>query len=484
MNKSNQKTHDNAPIPQLPQGRESLKKGHDKSIKREQCVLFVDDEMSVLEGLKLALHHAHFHKLFASSAAEGMEILSSTHVDIVVADEQMPSMTGSEFLSNVHRLYPEIIRLVLSGHASKERVIEAINSGQIQRFLTKPIDSDTLLNILSQYLSEIRLQETQDALLVRSDTLGRWDWNILDGTYCWNAGFERLMHFTPKYPQNDIIQLFGTVIPEDRNALEDTIHDCKNTGQVHEFTHRVTLPDGSVRWITQLLDVFRDKDKIWKMIGIIRDVTDHKEKEILQAERLEILERTIEKTVEALARMTEIRDPYTAGHQARVERLSRGVGRIPGLSPERLLGLEIAAKLHDIGKISIPAQILTKPGILTKPEMALIKQHPEMGFQIIRDIPFSTPVSDIVLQHPERIDGSGYPRGLKGSEIMLEARIIALADVFEAMSSFRPYRPGLGRAVALAELASKKGKIFDEEVIEAFEELLTEQPEIVENSVI
>lgn len=454
------------------------------SAEREQCVLFVDDEPSVLDGLRLALHQSHFRKLFASTAAEALEIIDSTPLDIVVADEQMPVMSGAELLSNVHKLHPEIIRIILSGHASKDRVIEAINSGQIQRFLTKPIDNNTLQDILSHYLSKIRLQKTQDALLIRSETLSRWEWDILEGSYHWNEGFERLMHFAPPPPPGDITRLFGTVSPEDRTTLENIIHDCKNTGQAREVTHRIILPEGTVRWVTQFLDVFRDHDKTWKMIGILRDVTDHKEKEILQAERLVILERTMEKTVAALARMTAVLDPYTAGHQARVAHLSTEVGKILGFPPKRLLGLEIASKLHDIGKISIPSQILTKPGRLNEAEMALIKQHPMMGFQITHDIPFSIPVSNIVLQHHERIDGSGYPNGLKGKDILLEARIIAAADVFEAMSSFRPYRPGLGMNAALKELVSNKGKFFDKEVIEALETLLAEKPKILADVVV
>ena len=484
MNNPDLSHHPHPLLIPLPHGPGASNPAQDASAKREQCVLFVDDETSVLDGLRVALHQSHFRKLFAASAAEGLEILDSIPVDIVVADEQMPTMSGSEFLSNVHRLHPEIIRIILSGHASKDRVIEAINSGQIQRFLTKPIDSDTLLDILSQYLSEIRLQEKQDALLIRSNTLGRWEWDILDGSYRWNMGFERLMHFTPQYLQGDITRLFDTVAPEDRAALEEIIHDCKNTGQAREITHRIILSDGSAHWVTQFLDVFRDHGRTWKMIGFLRDVTDHKEKEILQAERLVILQRTMEKTVEALARMTEIRDPYTAGHQARVARLSKEMGRILGLAPDRLRGLEIASKLHDIGKISIPSQILTKPGRLNDAERALIKQHPEMGFQIIRDIPFAMPVSDIVLQHHERIDGSGYPSGLMGEEILFEARIVAAADVFEAMSSFRPYRPGLGMDVALQELVSKKGRIFDVDVIEALEKLMAEKPNILAEVVI
>lgn len=450
--------------------------------KQEQAVLFVDDEPAVLQGLRRSLHRAEFSKFFAESAFQALEIIDSSGIDIVVADEQMPGMSGSEFLSIVRNRHPHIIRIILSGHASMDRVIAAINAGQIHRFLTKPMDTEQLLDILEQYLSALRLQATKMALHSRTDTIGRWEWDILAGAWTCSESFERIMHCSVPFEIADFTNLFAAVHPEDRAELLSIIHDCKDSGQNREAEHRIILPDGSTRWIVQYVDVFRDDERVWKLFGMLRDITDQKEKEMLQADRLVLLQTTLTKTVEALARMTEIRDPYTAGHQIRVARLAKEIGKRLELDALRLEGLVTASKLHDIGKIYVPAEFLAKPGTLREAEMSLMKYHPEIGHQIIQDIPFAMPVAAMILQHHERLDGTGYPHGLKGDAIVLEARIIAVADVFEAMSSYRPYRPGLGQEAALHELQMKKGTAFDPDVVDALNDLILEHPNFLENT--
>ena len=448
---------------------------------KEQAVLFVDDEPAVLEGLRRALHRAPFRRYYAESAYQALELIDSGIIDIVVADEQMPGMSGTEFLAIVRNRQPKIIRIILSGQASMERVIAAINSGQIHRFLTKPMDAQQLQEILEEYLRGLRLQATKIALHSRTDTIGRWEWDILKESWSWSESFERIMHCTPEREKIGFTTLFATVHSEDRAALLSIIYDCRDSGQTREAEHRIVTSDGTVRWIVQFMDVFKDGEKVWKLFGMLRDITDHKEKEVLQADRLVMLQTTLNKTVEALARMTEIRDPYTAGHQIRVARLAKEIGKRLGLDHQRLEGLETAAKLHDIGKIYVPAEFLAKPGTLREAEMNLMKYHPEIGYQIIQDIPFALPVADWILQHHERLDGKGYPKGLKGEEILPEARIIAVSDVFEAMSSYRPYRPGLGLKAAMKELVSKKGSAFDAMVVDALERLIQEHPEFLDD---
>ncbi|MCX7843973.1 MAG: HD-GYP domain-containing protein [Candidatus Bipolaricaulota bacterium] len=164
----------------------------------------------------------------------------------------------------------------------------------------------------------------------------------------------------------------------------------------------------------------------------------------------------------------DLREPYTAGHQRRVAELACAIAQELGLSAERIQGLRVAALLHDVGKaLFVPIEILSKPGKLTDLEMALIREHPRAGYEILRRVEFPWPVAEIVHQHHERLDGSGYPRGLKGEAILLEARILAVADVVEAMSSHRPYRPALGVEAALAEIREKAGKLYDPKVVEA-----------------
>ncbi len=172
-------------------------------------------------------------------------------------------------------------------------------------------------------------------------------------------------------------------------------------------------------------------------------------------------------TVDAIARTVETRDPYTAGHQHRVSELAVAIAKQMGLNEFRVEGLRLGSLLHDLGKVAIPAEILTRPGQLQETEFELIKAHPKSGYAIVRDVPFPWPVKEMVLQHHERIDGSGYPDGLKKEEIILEARILAVADVVEAITSHRPYRPALGIDVALDEIKKGRGKIYCEDVVDA-----------------
>jgi putative nucleotidyltransferase with HDIG domain len=179
------------------------------------------------------------------------------------------------------------------------------------------------------------------------------------------------------------------------------------------------------------------------------------------------LREAFQSSIRALSSAIEMRDPYTAGHQERVTRLSVAIARDMGLDEDKVEGLRIAGMVHDIGKLSIPAEILSKPTKLSPAEYALIQSHPQSGFTILENIPFPWPIARIVLQHHERMNGSGYPNKLAGEAILIEARIIAVADVVEAMSSHRPYRPALGQLAAIEEIRRGKGTAYDPAVVEA-----------------
>jgi HD-GYP domain-containing protein (c-di-GMP phosphodiesterase class II) len=194
-----------------------------------------------------------------------------------------------------------------------------------------------------------------------------------------------------------------------------------------------------------------------------------------QRQTLVKLQRMLDQTVEALASITEIRDPYTAGHQQRVAQISSAIGAEFGLPRDMVEGIRVAGTLHDIGKIAVPAEILTKPSKLLEMEFGLVKTHPQVGHQILKGIDFPWPVAEAVLQHHERLDGSGYPRGLSAGEIIPEARILAVSDVVEAMASHRPYRPAFGIEMALDEILRGRGTLFDPEVCDACIRLFEEQ---------
>ena len=179
------------------------------------------------------------------------------------------------------------------------------------------------------------------------------------------------------------------------------------------------------------------------------------------------LSQTIEGVFRAMEITVESRDPYTAGHQRRVAKLSRAIGAEMELEEERLKAIRYSALIHDLGKIAVPAEILSKPSSLSDTEMNLVKSHPRVAFDILKGIHFVWPIADIVLQHHERMNGSGYPQGLRDSQIIMEARILSVADVVEAMTSHRPYRPALGLDKALAEISQGQGRLYDQEVVQA-----------------
>ena len=194
----------------------------------------------------------------------------------------------------------------------------------------------------------------------------------------------------------------------------------------------------------------------------------------------EAVRKSLQGIIQSISLIIETRDPYTAGHQRSVANLARAIALVMGLPPERIEGIRLAATVHDLGKISIPAEILSKPTRLTEAEISMIRIHPRSGYEILKKVEFPWPIAQIVLQHHERIDGSGYPQGLRGPDILLEAKILGVADVMDAMCSHRPYRASIGIDKALAEISQNRGILYDPEVVDAclkyFQEKLAALP--------
>ncbi len=250
----------------------------------------------------------------------------------------------------------------------------------------------------------------------------------------------------------------------------------RSTGEQLVFNHEPHCKNGKhAPWIITIT-AYPDADGA--IGGYIERFTDasafRRVKQALNRSH-ERLRKNMGAIIQAISTTIEKRDPYTAGHQRRVTKLCRAIATRLDFSWERIQGLRMAAAIHDLGKINIPSAILNKPGPISKHELAIIQMHPGTAYDILKDIQFPWPLAETIYQHHERLDGSGYPRQLKGDQILLEARILAVADVVESIASFRPYRPELGLEAAITEIETHKGGLYDASVVEICTALINRQ---------
>jgi PAS domain S-box-containing protein len=295
----------------------------------------------------------------------------------------------------------------------------------------------------------------------------------LQTTYV-SQSIEKILGFTPEErmkqdvteqvtPESMIIieKILSKELEREEKGLDDPNRSIKFEV---EYYHK----DGSTVWMENVISGIRDDQGVAVGIhGVSRDITERKRSEHALKDSLDRLHKSLGATIQAMAVTVETRDPYTAGHQRRVADLARSIAKEMNLPSDQIEGLRMASTIHDLGKISVPAEILSKPKKLTDVECELIKTHARSGYDILKDIDFPWPVARIILEHHEKMDGSGYPNGSVGENILLESRILAVADVVEAMASHRPYRPSLGIDAAFKELEENKGTKYDAAVVEA-----------------
>lgn len=261
----------------------------------------------------------------------------------------------------------------------------------------------------------------------------------------------------------------GELLVEDDALRDERLQSYRSlaaTGQQVVVTVEARHANGGRRYLALRVGPI-DWEGTPAAIGLVEDVTEREQTRAQLARYVNQLERSMRGTLEVVARMVDQRDPYTAGHERRVGLLAKAIGQELGWDTVRCEGLELMGMVHDVGKIGMPAEILTKPGRLTPVEYALIQQHSSIGHDILLHIDFPMPIAEVVWQHHERLDGSGYPRGLRGEQILPEARVLAVADVLESMASHRPYRAALGIDAALDELEQGSGSRYDAEVVAA-----------------
>ncbi|HCL90553.1 MAG TPA: hypothetical protein DHW70_04455 [Candidatus Atribacteria bacterium] len=282
----------------------------------------------------------------------------------------------------------------------------------------------------------------------------------------WNKAAEKIFGYTSEEALNN--DLFDILIPSEYHQFfKEGFNRFKDTGEgpiIGKPSEFIAKKKNGNNFPIEITLSAIEVDKKWHSVAIIRDISERKriEKSLIRTHQK--LEGMLNNAVNTLVKIIELRDSYTSGHQKRVSELAVAIARKMELNEKEVKLIKIAALVHDIGKAGIPSEILNKPSKLTELEFNLIQAHPQAGYNILKEVNFPWPVEEIILQHHERIDGSGYPRRLKDDEIMVEARIIAVADVVDAMSSHRPYRPALGIKKALEEISQNRDILYDPKV--------------------
>ena len=416
--------------------------------------------LSVTAAIK---YRVELKRIMSATKKEGLSVASGVPVLLQAKEEILGLMIVA---SRVPRQYSavEVQLLTFIGQQIAVAIENARLYGATQRELAERKQAEEALRE-----SEERFRELVENA---NDTIYTHD---LEGNFTSvNPAATRVYGYTTEEVLRlNIAHIFDPeYLPLAQQKIREKLEGSPGTGLYELLTHS---KEGNPIWVEVSTRLLESKAQPVGVLGIARDITERKRAEEELQRSFEKLQRTLDETVNALASAVEMRDPYTAGHQRRVTRLAWAIANEMGLPKEQVEGLRMAGLIHDLGKITIPAEILSKPGRLSDLQHGLIQTHAQVGHEILKTVEFSWPVADIVLQHHERLDGSGYPQGLVGEEIMLEARILAVADVVEAMASHRPYRPLRGLDKALEEISQNGDVLYDPEVVDACLKLFTEK---------
>jgi putative nucleotidyltransferase with HDIG domain len=357
---------------------------------------------------------------------EGLHALTGSIPDLIISDIEMPRLDGYGFCNALKKdkELSHIPVILLTSMSEPKHIVEGLRAGA-DYYLTKPYSKSLLLAMVGSILAD------GDSSKARN---GAQTFEVRA------RGKRECISADPQQVANFLFSTFDNLVLHNQE-LSQTRQELKSTND-------------------RLEERIREKT-----LSLEQEVAERKKAH-------EALKQTLNGTVVALARSVEMRDPYTAGHQMRVSELATRIARELGFSEDRLEGMRVMGLLHDIGKIIVPAEILTKPSGLADYEFLFIKAHCKAGYDILKEIQFPWPVATAVFQHHERLNGSGYPLGLPGDRIMMEAKILAVADVTESMSSHRPYRPALGIEAALNEIIGNRGILYATEAADALVKVL------------
>ncbi len=468
--------------------------------RESHTILVVDDEEPIRNMVRQMLELFGYRCLCAAGVPEARLCLKDNDVHLVLCDINMPGESGLEFVKEVITGYPDTATVMVTGIDDPNVAEDAIGSGAYD-YIIKPFDHREMLISVTNALSRRQLEhdnriyrlrleslvEERTAELQQSEARLRGIFEAAEhvafilagGTGAeapiteFSRGAEKLLGYTSEEVLGRPLSVL--LLP----PIEDVTPEGYNTAinsAARSIEISIVRKGGEKAFA--ILTVYPLISPTWKVTAVLYVAIDISERKWAEKELKSSMARLKEAlggTIEAIAKTMETRDPYTAGHEQRVAELAAAIGDEIGLSPDRMEGLKMAGMVHDLGKASIPVAILSKPGRINPIEYELIKMHSATGYEILKEIKFPWPIALMVLQHHERLDGSGYPNGIKGDTILLESRILGVADVVEAMSSHRPYRPARGIEAALAEVEGKKGILYDEEIVDACLRLFREK---------
>ncbi|KKN40269.1 hypothetical protein LCGC14_0735140 [marine sediment metagenome] len=440
--------------------------------KMKKQILVVEDERVTAEDIKMSLQRlAYSVSGTAVSGEEAVKKAEEMHPDLVLMDIVLKGeMDGIEAASAISSRF-DIPVVYLTAHADKKTLARAKITEPFGYILKPFDDKDLQINIemaLYKHKMGNMLMESEERYRSVVENAHDAIYIITQDTLQYaNPGFEKLTGWKKKELCSKKFNFWNIIHPDDLKVIKERKKGKKRGIEVplgKEF--RIIAKDGTEKIVEANTAKIGKKGEV-KEVGILRDITRRKKAEEELIKSYERLQKSFEGTINALVSALEKRDPYAVGHQRRVTKLACALAREMDLSKNQIDGLRLAGPVHDVGKLRIPTEILIKPHPLSPFEFVIVKMHPQIGYEILKPIEFPYPVAQIVLQHHERIDGSGYPAGLKGAEILLEARIMGVADVVEAMSSYRLFRPTLGVGMALEEIIKDKGILYDSDVVDA-----------------